>query len=69
MAESVKKDLHYGPFDVLRMIFAADKSKPSPDVYGKHELFFQDYNMSPKFVFENYVSIKPFKAPNIKDWI
>ena len=60
MAESVKKDLHHGPFDVLRMIFSSDRSKPSPDVIGKQELFFQDYSLMPKFVFENYTSIRPF---------
>ena len=66
MAESVKKDLHHGPFDVLRMIFASDRSKPSPDVIGKQELFFQDYSLMPKFVFENYTSIRPFNNTSNK---
>ena len=66
MAASAKKDLHFGPFDVLRMIFASTPGKPSPDVIGKQDLFFQDYNLMPKFVFENYLSVKPMKITNNK---
>ena len=68
MAKSVKKDLHFGPFEVIRMIFNKDHGKPSPDVIGKQELFFQDYNLMSKFVFENYPSIKPLNSPNNKGW-
>lgn len=55
------KDLRLGPWDVVRKVFSAEEHKHM-SIHDKSDLFFHDYNISPLFVQENYLSVVP-KAP------
>ena len=59
-AKECKKDLKLGVFDVARMVFQESKDS----VNDKISLFFEDYSLIPKFNYENYHQVKPFKHTN-----
>jgi len=59
-AKECKKDLKLGVFDVARMVFQESKDS----VNDKISLFFEDYSLIPKFNFENYHQVRPFKQSN-----
>ena len=59
-ATECKKDLKLGVFDVARMVFQESKDS----VNDKISLFFEDYSLIPKFNFENYHQVRPFKHSN-----
>lgn len=63
-ATECKKDLKLGVFDVARMVFQESKVDC---VNEKISLFFEDYSLIPKFNFENYHQVKPFKHSNKRD--
>ncbi|XP_069781025.1 replication factor C subunit 1 isoform X2 [Narcine bancroftii] len=54
-----KKDIKLGPFDVVRKVFSAGEETASMSLIGKSDLFFHDYSLSPLFVQENYLHVKP----------
>ena len=58
-ADGAKKDISIGPFEALPRIFRIDNTKPQPQIIDKHDLFFQDYSLMPKMVFENYLKSTP----------
>ncbi|XP_050084985.1 replication factor C subunit 1 [Anopheles aquasalis] len=60
-ADSSKKDIKIGPWDVIRKVFSAEDHK-SMTLNDKADLFFHDYNIAPLFVQENYLKVQP-KAP------
>ncbi|XP_053680616.1 replication factor C subunit 1 [Anopheles nili] len=60
-ADSAKKDVKFGPWDVIRKVFSADEHK-GMTLNDKADLFFHDYNIAPLFVQENYLKVQP-KAP------
>ncbi|KAH8855110.1 Replication factor C subunit 1 [Schistosoma japonicum] len=60
-ALGARKDLHLNAFDVIRKVFAPDISGVQGSVATFNEsldLFFQDYNLIPLFVEENYLNVK-----------
>uniref|UniRef100_A0A182PRP7 Replication factor C subunit 1 n=1 Tax=Anopheles epiroticus TaxID=199890 RepID=A0A182PRP7_9DIPT len=65
-AESSKKDVKIGPWDVIRKVFSAEEHK-NMTLNDKADLFFHDYNISPLFVQENYLKVQP-KAPRT-EWL
>ncbi|KAF8567425.1 hypothetical protein P879_10326 [Paragonimus westermani] len=60
------KDLRLSAFDVVRKVFTPDISGGMnggvATVNDSLDLFFQDYNLMPLFVQENYVNVKPRAA-------
>ncbi|KAA3678862.1 replication factor C subunit 1 [Paragonimus westermani] len=60
------KDLRLSAFDVVRKVFTPDVSGGMnggvATVNDSLDLFFQDYNLMPLFVQENYVNVKPRAA-------
>ncbi|XP_043919505.1 replication factor C subunit 1 [Protopterus annectens] len=61
-ANSAKKDIKLGPFDVARKVFAAGEETAHMSLIDKSDLFFYDYSLAPLFVQENYVHVKPVAA-------
>ncbi|KAG8591697.1 hypothetical protein GDO81_000269 [Engystomops pustulosus] len=61
-ANNAKKDIKMGPFDVVRKVFAAGEETAHMSLIDKSDLFFHDYSISPLFVQENYVHVKPAAA-------
>lgn len=60
-AYAPKKDLRFGPWDVIRKVFLkSEHDKMS--IHDKNGLFFQDYSIGPLFVQENYLKWAPAKA-------
>ncbi|CAH8433424.1 unnamed protein product [Schistosoma bovis] len=60
-ALGARKDLHLNAFDVIRKVFAPDISGSQGSVATFNEsldLFFQDYNLIPLFVEENYLNVR-----------
>lgn len=56
-----RKDLRFGPWDVIRKVFLkSEHAKMS--IHDKNGLFFQDYNIGPLFVQENYPKWTPAAA-------
>lgn len=49
---------YQGNFDVIRKVFSAEEHKKM-SFNDKSDLFFNDYNMAPLFVQENYLRVKP----------
>lgn len=60
-AETARKDVKIGPWEVVRKVFSADEHK-SMTIHDKSDLFFNDYSMAPLFVQENYLKVTP-KVP------
>ncbi|XP_055546783.1 replication factor C subunit 1 [Wyeomyia smithii] len=60
-AESARKDVKMGPWDVIRKVFSAEEHK-SMSIHDKSDLFFHDYSLAPLFVQENYLKVTP-KVP------
>uniref|UniRef100_A0A182RVQ9 Replication factor C subunit 1 n=1 Tax=Anopheles funestus TaxID=62324 RepID=A0A182RVQ9_ANOFN len=65
-ANSAKKDIKIGPWDVIRKVFSAEDHK-NMTLNDKADLFFHDYNIAPLFVQENYLKVQP-KAPRT-EWL
>uniref|UniRef100_A0A182NQL7 Replication factor C subunit 1 n=1 Tax=Anopheles dirus TaxID=7168 RepID=A0A182NQL7_9DIPT len=65
-ADSAKKDIKIGPWDVIRKVFSAEDHK-TMTLNDKADLFFHDYNIAPLFVQENYLKVQP-KAPRT-EWL
>uniref|UniRef100_A0A182MBD3 Replication factor C subunit 1 n=1 Tax=Anopheles culicifacies TaxID=139723 RepID=A0A182MBD3_9DIPT len=65
-ANSAKKDIKIGPWDVIRKVFSAEDHK-TMTLNDKADLFFHDYNIAPLFVQENYLKVQP-KAPRT-EWL
>uniref|UniRef100_A0AAG5CZT0 Replication factor C subunit 1 n=1 Tax=Anopheles atroparvus TaxID=41427 RepID=A0AAG5CZT0_ANOAO len=65
-ADSSKKDIKIGPWEVIRKVFSAEDHK-SMTLNDKADLFFHDYNIAPLFVQENYLKVQP-KAPRT-EWL
>ncbi|ODM98365.1 Replication factor C subunit 1 [Orchesella cincta] len=60
-AYNPRKDLKFGPWEVIRKVFLkSDHDKMS--IHDKNALFFQDYNIGPLFVQENYPKWVPAAA-------
>ncbi|XP_078255949.1 replication factor C subunit 1 isoform X2 [Rhinoraja longicauda] len=57
--KKTKKDIKLGPFDVVRKVFSAGEETTSMSLIDKSDLFFHDYSLSPLFVQENYLHVKP----------
>ncbi|XP_051888471.1 replication factor C subunit 1 isoform X2 [Pristis pectinata] len=57
--KKTKKDIKLGPFDVVRKVFSAGEETASMSLIDKSDLFFHDYSLSPLFVQENYLHVKP----------
>ncbi|XP_050532917.1 replication factor C subunit 1 isoform X2 [Daktulosphaira vitifoliae] len=53
-----KKYVKMGPWDVVRKVFSSEEHK-TMSINDKCDLFFYDYNISPLFVQENYLSVIP----------
>lgn len=60
------KDIRLGIWDVARKIFSAEEHK-NMSIHDKSDLFFHDYNISPLFVQENYLSVVP-SAPKLVEF-
>lgn len=56
-----EKDLRFGPWDVCRKVFSAFEHRQM-SIQDKSNLFFQDYNIGPLFVHENYLRWTPAAA-------
>uniref|UniRef100_A0A182K0H6 Replication factor C subunit 1 n=1 Tax=Anopheles christyi TaxID=43041 RepID=A0A182K0H6_9DIPT len=65
-ADSARKDIKIGPWDVIRKVFSAEDHK-NMTLNDKADLFFHDYNIAPLFVQENYLKVQP-KAPRT-EWL
>ncbi|KAM8939515.1 replication factor C subunit 1 [Pelodytes ibericus] len=66
-ANSAKKDIKMGPFDVVRKVFSGGEESAHMSLIDKSDLFFHDYSLAPLFVQENYVHVKPAAASgNVK---
>ncbi|XP_050072097.1 replication factor C subunit 1 [Anopheles maculipalpis] len=65
-ADTAKKDIKIGPWDVIRKVFSAEDHKHMT-LNDKADLFFHDYNIAPLFVQENYLKVQP-KAPRT-EWL
>ncbi|XP_053693430.1 replication factor C subunit 1 [Sabethes cyaneus] len=63
-AQSARKDVKMGPWDVIRKVFSAEEHK-GMSINDKSDLFFHDYSLAPLFVQENYLKVTP-KAPKPK---
>lgn len=48
-------------FDVVRKVLSPDANE-NLGIHARTELFFQDYQMGPLFVQENYLHVKPNAA-------
>ncbi|CAL8103352.1 unnamed protein product [Orchesella dallaii] len=60
-AYNPRKDLKFGPWDVIRkVLLKSEREKMS--IHDKNGLFFQDYNIGPLFVQENYARWIPAAA-------
>lgn len=53
-----KKDLKLGPWEVVRKVFSAEEHK-TMTLNDKADLFFNDYNIGPLFVQQNYLIVSP----------
>nr|CAD7260411.1 unnamed protein product [Timema shepardi] len=60
-AKNGQKILKLGPWDVLRKVFSAEEHKKM-SLQDRSDLFFQDYNIGPLFVQDNYLNVKPHAA-------
>ncbi|XP_063243328.1 replication factor C subunit 1 [Bacillus rossius redtenbacheri] len=60
-ANDARKILKLGPWDVVRKVFSAGEHK-NMSLIDRMDLFFQDYNIGPLFVQENYLSVVPHAA-------
>nr|CAD7588839.1 unnamed protein product [Timema genevievae] len=60
-AKNGQKILKLGPWDVLRKVFSAEEHKKM-SLQDRSNLFFQDYNIGPLFVQDNYLNVKPHAA-------
>ncbi|KAG7270436.1 hypothetical protein CRUP_022380 [Coryphaenoides rupestris] len=61
-ANSARKDLKLGPFDVCRKVFSRGEDTDRMSFIDKSDLFFHDYSLAPLFVQENYVHVRPAAA-------
>lgn len=62
-AAAAHKDLRLGPFEVIRKVFAVTNDAGKPMSFNEViDLFFQDYSISPLFVQENYLGVRPLAA-------
>ncbi|CAC5383730.1 RFC1 [Mytilus coruscus] len=61
-ADMAKKDLHLGPFEVCRKVFAGGQETAGMTITDKSDLFFHDYSFGPLFVQENYIHVVPYAA-------
>ncbi|XP_077460805.1 replication factor C subunit 1 [Stigmatopora argus] len=61
-ANSARKHLKMGPFDVCRKVFAGGEETARMSLIDKSDLFFHDYSLAPLFVQENYVHVRPAAA-------
>ncbi|KAG5442205.1 replication factor C subunit 1, partial [Clonorchis sinensis] len=64
-ASGAQKDIRLGAFDVIRKVFQPDISGPNgglASINDSLDLFFQDYNLVPLFVQENYLNVRPRKT-------
>ncbi|XP_076082907.1 replication factor C subunit 1-like [Mytilus galloprovincialis] len=61
-AEMAKKDMHLGPFEVCRKVFAGGAETAGMTLNDKSDLFFHDYSFGPLFVQENYIHVVPYAA-------
>ncbi|XP_021704728.1 replication factor C subunit 1 [Aedes aegypti] len=57
-AETARKDVKMGPWDVVRKVFSAEEHK-TMSIHDKSDLFFHDYSLAPLFVQENYLKVAP----------
>lgn len=60
-AQTARKDVKMGPWDVIRKVFSAEDHK-TMSIHDKSDLFFHDYSLAPLFVQENYLKVTP-KVP------
>lgn len=63
-----KKDLKFGPWDVIRKVFSKQEHR-AMSIHDKISLFFQDYSLGPLFVQENYLKWTPEDAGGNKQKI
>uniref|UniRef100_A0A8C5LQE5 Replication factor C subunit 1 n=1 Tax=Leptobrachium leishanense TaxID=445787 RepID=A0A8C5LQE5_9ANUR len=61
-ANSARKDIKMGPFDVVRKVFGCGEETAHMTLIDKSDLFFHDYSLAPLFVQENYIHMKPTAA-------
>ncbi|CAG2189162.1 RFC1 [Mytilus edulis] len=61
-AEMAKKDMHLGPFEVCRKVFAGGAETAGMTLNDKSDLFFHDYSFGPLFVQENYIHVTTYAA-------
>ncbi|XP_069058165.1 replication factor C subunit 1 [Pleurodeles waltl] len=61
-ANSARKDIKMGPFDVARKVFVTGEETDHMTLIDKSDLFFHDYSLAPLFVQENYIHVKPVAA-------
>uniref|UniRef100_A0A8C1KTN0 Replication factor C subunit 1 n=1 Tax=Cyprinus carpio TaxID=7962 RepID=A0A8C1KTN0_CYPCA len=61
-ANSARKDMKLGPFDVCRKVFASGEESAHMSLIDKSDLFFHDYSLAPLFVQENYLHVRPAAA-------
>lgn len=52
------KDLRLGPWEVVQKVFTNEAHK-TMSIHDKSDLFFNDYNIAPLFVQENYLGVVP----------
>ncbi|PAA68229.1 hypothetical protein BOX15_Mlig000282g7, partial [Macrostomum lignano] len=57
-ASRSRKDLRFGPFDLVRKALSSDEMADK-SINQLSDLFFQDYNMEPLFIQENYPLTEP----------
>ncbi|EDS26030.1 replication factor C large subunit [Culex quinquefasciatus] len=60
-AQTARKDVKMGPWDVIRKVFSAEDHR-TMSIHDKSDLFFHDYSLAPLFVQENYLKVTP-KVP------
>ncbi|XP_055338037.1 replication factor C subunit 1-like [Paramacrobiotus metropolitanus] len=64
-ASSEKDSIKMGAFEACRLMFAAPKgSRPGDFINEKMDLYFEDYNFVPLFIFENYLQVHPYANVN-----
>ncbi|XP_013404916.1 replication factor C subunit 1 [Lingula anatina] len=61
-ANQAKKDMKIGPFDICRKVLVGGAETAGMTLADKQDLFFQDYDLTPLFVHENYLSTTPQAA-------
>ncbi|XP_062580287.1 replication factor C subunit 1-like [Saccostrea cucullata] len=61
-SSNAKKDFKLGPFDVCRKVFVGGEETAGMTINDKSDLYFQDYNIGPLFVQENYIHVIPYAA-------